>query len=143
MGNRNRTNIDVLFDDWARWCEAGGLISSGGASILSRLIENKGLVLFGSTGGQSPVVDCLELRVESSVMMMSQNSPDCADALRLEYGAGWLHVIKRRNIHGYDPQNARQFEKASALGVSYRTYKRWLKVARDQVINDMGVIGVR
>ena len=106
--------------------------------MLAKLIDNKGEIFFGGSGGSSEPAACLELRIEAAVVAMAASSPICADVLRLEYDAGWWGVVSRRGIKGYDPRGVGQFEKASALGISFATYKRRLSEARTIIENKLG-----
>ncbi len=141
MGRRRRSDIDDLLEAWARWCHSGGVVLGSGSSMLAKMIDNKGLMNFGSGGGKSPVVDCIEARIEAIVMVMANQNQLRADVLRLEVGAGWMAVAKRRGFRGYDPMTMGQFEKANALGVSVRTYRRRLAAARDQLERELGSDG--
>lgn len=137
MARRGRNQGGVGYELWARWCEAGGTISAG-RSMLAKLIDNKGEIFFGGSGGSSEPVDCLEAQIESAVVALAITSPICADVLRLEYDAGWWQVATRRAIKAYDPRGVGQFEKAEALGISFATYKRRLSEARDTIENQLG-----
>ncbi len=129
MARRGRSHGAHSYELWARWCASGGTASSG-RSMLAKLIENKGEIFFGGSGGSPEPADSLEERIEAAVLVMAASSPMCADVLRLEYDAGWWGVITRRSIKGYDPRGVGQFEKADALGISFATYKRRLSEAR-------------
>lgn len=124
--------LDRALDLWAVWCDRGG-IPAGGTSMLARLIENRGELFFGSSGGAGGAADDLETGIEGCVLRMATESPSRADVLRLEYGAGWYGVIERRGIKGYDPVNSRQFDKALYLGIGLRTYKLHLAAARKAI----------
>lgn len=127
----------ATYELWARWCESGGAISAG-RSMLAKLIDNKGEIFFGGSGGSFGPADCIEARIESCVVALAASSPICADVLRLEYDAGWWRVTERRSIKDYDPRGVGQFEKAAALGISFATYKRRLSEARDTIENQLG-----
>lgn len=137
MGRRSRSDIDELLEAWARWCHSGSVVSSSGSSMLAKMIENKGFMTFSSGGGTSPLIDSIEARIEAVVMVMANQNQLRADVLRLEYGAGWLSVAKRLGLCGYDPKYMGQFENATALGVSVRTYRRRLAAARDQLQREL------
>lgn len=134
MGRRCRNDLDELLEAWVRWCHAGGILPAMGASTIAKLMENKGNITFGSGGHQhAPIIDSVEANIEAIVMNMAHQHPLQADVLRLEYGAGWTAVAQRQSLRGYHSTNMGQFEKAQALGVSVRTYRRYLATAREQL----------
>jgi hypothetical protein len=137
MARRGRNQGGVGYELWARWCESGGTASAG-RSMLAKLIDNKGEIFFGGSGGSSEPADSLEAAIESLVVAMAVTAPLCADVLRLEYDAGWWRVAQRRGIQNYDPRSIGQFEKADALGISFATYKRRLSEARDLIETQLG-----
>lgn len=137
MARRGRKQMAAGYELWARWCADGGVISAG-RTMLAKLIDNKGEMFFGGSGGSSEPVDSLEAAIESLVVSMAVTEPLRADVLRLEYDAGWWFVVHRRGIKNYDPQSIGQFEKADALGISFATYKRRLSEARATIENQLG-----
>lgn len=136
MARRGRGKNAVGYEQWARWCEAGGSVS-GGRTMLAKLIDNKGEIFFGGSGAPCEA-DSLEGEIEALVLQMAVSAPLCADVLRLEYDAGWWQVTARRGIKGYDPRGVGQFEKADALGISFATYKRRLSEARALIETQLG-----
>lgn len=130
------TSLDRLIETWARWVESGRLQGGdgGGLSILARWMESKGDLQFGGQGGASrQPLDLLEQTVEAAVVKMATVNLDLADVLRLEFGAGIYQVCERRGVRGYDPRLANQERKATALGLSLRTYRRRLAEAKDLI----------
>ncbi len=128
------TALDKLLHAWAAWC-FGGLGGLGsGSSMLAQLIDKKGEIFFGGSTGSSGPADGIEQRIEGVVMEMAAKSLDQADVLRLEYAAGCWEVCNRRKIKDYDPATASQLDRARALGLSWRTYKRRLAVARETIV---------
>ena len=111
--------LDELCESWARWVHRGGLAVSG-QSVLSKLIDNHGVMNYGS-GGSGPTLNCVEADIEAALMSFYVVNPVAVDLFRLEYGA-----IKRL---GFDPEKP-QFDKAHSLGISVRTYKRRLGLVR-------------
>lgn len=137
MARRGRKQMAAGYELWAQWCDAGGVASSG-RTMLAKLIDNKGEIFFGGSGGASEPADSLEAAIESLVVALAVTAPLCADVLRLEYDAGWWRVAQRRGIQNYDPRNVGQFEKADALGISFATYKRRLSEARATIEDQLG-----
>lgn len=137
MARRGRKQIAAGYELWAQWCDADGVISAG-RTMLAKLIDNKGEIFFGGSGGASEPSDSLESAIESLVVAMAVTAPLSADVLRLEYDAGWWCVVQRRGIKNYDPRSIGQFEKAEALGISFATYKRRLSEARATIENQLG-----
>lgn len=137
MVRRRRKQGAAAYELWAQWCDAGGEVSAG-RSMLAKLIDNKGEIFFGGSGGSSVPADSLEAAIESLVVAMAVTAPLCADVLRLEYDAGWWRVAQRRGIKNYDPRCIGQYEKAEALGISLATYKRRLSEALDTIETQLG-----
>lgn len=123
----NKAYINHLFDCWARWVNAGGVATSG-QSVLSKLIDNQGVMNYGSGGGSGPVVNCIEADIEAALMSLQADNPEAVELFRLEYSA-----IKRP---GFNPSKP-QFDKAHSLNISVRTYKRRLSTVRKHVINQL------
>lgn len=115
--------FDDVFNSWARWVNQGGH-APGGQSILSKLIDNKGMVTYG--GGVGPSLDCIEAEIESALCALQRDNPNSVHLFRLEYAA-----IRQRGFDASKPQ----LEKSHALGISVRTYKRRLSTARTFVIH--------
>lgn len=143
MGRRRRSDIDELLESWARWCHSGGVIAGSGSSMLAKMMDNKGLMMFNAGGGKAPMIDCVESTIEGVVMSIANQYPRRADVLRLEYNAGWMSVVKRHQIPRYNPANMGQEEHAAALGISVRTYRRSLAAARDQLERELDLNGSR
>lgn len=135
MDRRAAKRLDEALESWARWCEGGsvGVLGGGGASFLSRWMANKGHMVFGTSASSSSPNDTQEGRIHAIVVRLGTEDQLCADVLRLEYGAGWDEVCRRRQLHDYDPRGLNQMQKALHLGISVRTYKGRLKVARDAI----------
>lgn len=138
MARRARNGLDDALELWSRWCYPDSPASAG-RSMLAKLIDNKGELLFGGSGGSSGPADGIESRIESVVLTMFSADPLRADVLRLEYGAGWWEVASRRRIARYD-WRAGQFENAEALGISLRTYRRRLAEARQMIQDHLGAV---
>lgn len=131
MSRRRLSRIDSLLEAWAGWCDGGAGLLGTGQSMLARLIDGKGEILFGSnTPGSSTPNDAVEVRLEGIVSKLAGTNPDAADVLRMEYSAGWWNVCHRRGVRNYDPRGTNQMVRAHALGFSLRTYKRRLAEAR-------------
>lgn len=135
-GRNKRTSRDLAverkLEAWARWCEGGKVAPRAGASMLSKMIDNHGLISFDQAGPSSPN-DTHETLIESALMTLSVTNPVAVDALRLEVGAGWQAVAVRHGVKNYDPRAMGQEQKASVLNVSLRTYRRRLAEARQTV----------
>ncbi len=107
--------------------------------MLARLIDNKGFLTFGASGGgSSEPRDTVEERIEILVYEMGKRSPMRADALRLEYSAGCRRVAVARGWQGYTPGQS-QLSNALLLEVSLRTYRTRLAEARAEIAAAFGV----
>lgn len=118
-----RQALDTLMEMWARWVHQGGILPSS-ASLMEVMIANKGVMCFGSGGKKSPVVDCVEARIESALMALASNKPIVAKVVRIHYGA--IRVV------GLAP-DATQLEIALKLNLSLRTYRRYLAQGREHI----------
>lgn len=136
MAGRERDTVSGALELWARWTYADH-VAAGGRTMLAKLIDNKGELFFGGGGGDGMPADSIECTVEAAVFRMFAADAMRADVLRLEVGAAWWLVVARRKIAGYDPRGIGQFEKAHALGISLRTYKRRLAEARADIAQQL------
>lgn len=132
---RRRTELDTLLDAWSIWLASGGDFVKGGKSMLAKMIDNKGHLIFG--GGPSGPIEGIESQIEGAVSALASDNLLAADILRLEYDAGFTWVLKRRKLRRYDPRYTTQADKARLLKISHRTYLRHLKNARQQVFDDL------
>lgn len=128
--------VEELLHSWAIWVHTGGTTAS--KSMMARLMECKGHFNFGAGGAPAGgPKDTVEARVEAQVMAIAKTDPVSADALRLEYDAGWRQVLQRRGVDlkEYSVRNARQVEKARILGISERGYRYRLKRVKQQIFD--------
>lgn len=136
MGRRAANDLDDLLERWARWCMQGSGVGLG-SSLLGLLIDNGGVISrsTGGTGGEPMCAQAypLEERIEYAVVSLARDDLLTADVLRLEYNAGVSRVVNRRRLRGYDHRNIGQQQKANALGLGVRTYRRRLASARAHV----------
>lgn len=65
--------LDELCESWARWVHRGGLAVSG-QSVLSKLIDNHGVMNYGS-GGSGPALNCVEADIEAALMALYVVNP--------------------------------------------------------------------
>lgn len=137
MARRRHDELDEILELWARWVDLGGVLPTVGASMLARMVDNKGMLFFGG-GGASVPVDCVEGRVEALVMSLSKVNPVAADVLRLEVGAGWQSVVRRYGGRRSDKPESSQLGRSALLGLSDRTYRRRLQEARRHLIKGLG-----
>lgn len=140
MARRVYGLLDRVLESWARWLSDGRTAElGGGASMLSRLIDSQGFLIFGGGGGGSSAPrDTLEERVEILVYAMGKTAPMCADVLRLEYAAGYARVAVSRGWKNYAPGQD-QLAHALLLGVSLRTYRTRLAEARSTIAAKLGI----
>lgn len=108
--------------------------------MLAKLIDNKGEIFFGGSGGPSEPRDGIEAGIEAVVMAMAIANPLRADVLRLEFDAAWWEVCRRHGLRldDYHLPSMGQFEKAHVLGISLATYKRRLTEALDAIASHLG-----
>lgn len=137
-GRNRRTSRDLAverkLEAWARWCEGGKVAPRAGASMLSKMIENHGLISFDQAGPSTPN-DTHETLIESALMTLSVTNLVAVDVLRLEVGAGCQAVAVRYGVKNYDPRAMGQEQRANVLNVSLRTYRRRLAEAKQTVSN--------
>lgn len=129
MARRRRNELDELFELWARWCYGGSSSNMAGPSLLARWMDSKGHIVFGASSAGP--TNSVEERIEAAVFALSTREPMTARVLRWEHGVG-------SEVWGWrgDDDNAKaltQADKAQALGISLRTYRRRLAAARAEV----------
>lgn len=123
-----RKHLDTLMEMWARWVHLGGVLPSS-ASLMEVMIANKGVMCFGSGGKKSPVVDRVEAKIEAAIMELAQQKPIVAKVIRVQYGA-----IRLRGM----PPDADQATIAHTMGLSLRTYRRYLAQGREHIERALG-----
>lgn len=121
----SRQQVNQLFEMWARWCVSGSVLPASGASILSKMIDNNGLLVFASGGAKSPNIDCIESDVERALSALYLKDPLTVKVVRYEY----LGQFKNE-----DNVSLNQVRKAASLGMSIRTYERRLAKGRKYVL---------
>jgi len=124
---------DELLHKWANWTYGGVGLLGAGTSMLARLIDRKGENMFSGASGHSAPQDGIEVLIEGYVAELAAVSIDRADALRLEFSAGWWNVCERRGVEDYDPADANQSDRAHALCMSLRSYERRLSEAKKHI----------
>lgn len=139
VARRRVGDFDSLLEAWARWlADTRCALSGGGGSMLARWMDAKGHLIFGSSsGGSSEIRDEIEGRIEVAVVAMGRACQLREDVLRLEYAAGYMRVVKRRALVGYEIGGT-QLQNALALGVSVRTYRQRLAEARAHIAELLG-----
>ncbi|EQB9038076.1 hypothetical protein ACYVOT_003342 [Vibrio cholerae] len=121
-------SLDTLMEMWARWVHLGGVLPSS-ASLMEVMIANKGVMCFGSGGKKSPVVDGVEARIEAALMVLAVDKPMVAKVVRVHYGA--------IRLSGLDV-DATQLQISQRLGLSLRTYRRYLAQGREHISKQLG-----
>lgn len=134
MARRRQNELDELFELWARWCYGGYSSNVAGPSLLARWMDSKGHIVFGA-GSVGPTNTVEEL-IEAAVFSLSTREPLTARVLRWEYGVG-SEVWAWRGDDA-DAKALTQADKAQALGVSLRTYRRRLASGRAEVEARLG-----
>jgi hypothetical protein len=124
--------LDCQLEEWARWVHRGGF-DLRQSSMLARLIENKGLILFDGNGGSMPMdISSMEANIEAALMRLSSKSPDDVVSLRFEYGA--IRIDKK-----HAGEFTTQRKRALAMGVSLRTYQVRISRAKSFLITELGI----
>ncbi|APU00469.1 hypothetical protein [Aeromonas phage 3] len=112
----------------SNWCRTGRPQASAKA------------IMTAITGRDQKKVIPLEEQLESLICRMFQRNPVAADILRLEYGAGWQNVVKRRPGHGL-----RNFlwlestlgQRAKIMRIEPHLYTLYLRSARNTMIEEL------
>lgn len=112
----------------SNWCRTGRPVASSKA------------IMTALTGKDQKKIIPLEEQIESLICRMFQASPVAADIIRLEYGAGWQNVVKRRPGHGL-----RNFlwlestleQRAKIMKVGPALYTLYLRSARTALISEL------
>lgn len=129
MARRRQNELDELLELWARWCFGGYTSNVLGPSLLARWMDSKGHMVFGA--GSAGPTNSVEERIEAAVFSLSAREPVTASVLRWEYGIA-------SEVWGWRGDSATakaltQADKAEALGISLRTYRRRLAAGRAEV----------
>lgn len=122
-----RMTLERRLELWARWIING--CNSRGAGFAS-MLEMMTITRCQFSGGGGEPRDDIEAGVEAAVMSLTAVDKDAARILRVEYGA-WAP----KSLDGATTQ----LDKAHALGLSLRTYKRKLAKARQHVASYLGI----
>ena len=112
--------LSRLLELWARWVHTGQVATA--KSILQKIMDGDSFDRSG--GGSSPMVDCVELNIESALMRLKVTNEAAVLVCRVEFGAKFLPNL---------PVDANRETRALRMGMSLRTYNRRLKDARDYV----------
>ncbi|MCR9713907.1 hypothetical protein [Vibrio parahaemolyticus] len=123
-----RKAIDTLMEMWARWVHLGGVMPQS-ASLMEVMIANKGVMSFSNGGKKGPVIDSVEADIEAALMRLAEKKPIVAKVVRVHYGA--------LRLRGVAP-DADQATIALAMGLSLRTYRRFLAQGRDHIKHSLG-----
>lgn len=126
MRQTRRLSLERRLELWARWIFNGKTESSGFSSTLEMMMVTR---CEFSGDGSVPSYD-LEADVEAAVMSLRMTDGSAAKILEVEYGA-WVP----KSLDGA----TKQLDKAHALGLSLRTYKRKLAKARKHVADYLGI----
>lgn len=79
----------------------------------------------------------IEQEVESILCRMVQLNPTAADVIRLEYGAGWQNVMKRRPGHGlrnFQWNDSTLEQRARIMKIEPHLYTAYLRSARNTIL---------
>lgn len=123
LNTRVSTALNAALKAHADWCRTGQVVASG-RSLLARMMEYRGRFVMGA----GVKATAIEERVEAAMMRLAAAQPMTADVLRLEHGAGWMNVMKRRapQVRNWLWSGATQDEKARHLGLKGWEYRSLL-----------------
>ena len=119
--------IDFTFEMWARWCMDGNKGTQSKTSMIARLIENKGLLIFGERHSVNEY--CIEANVESALMSLFILDPLAVDVIRFEY------IYSMYFFENGAPLN--QARKADKMGISKSTYQRKITKCHQYVLDEL------
>ena len=124
--------IEYIFESWARWCEAGKNGTQNQASMITRLIESKGHLVFCESHF-SVNAYCIEANVESALMSLFILDPVAVavavDVVRFEY------IYSADFIENGAPLN--QERKAEKMGISKSTYQRKITTCHKYILDEL------
>lgn len=113
-----RRDLDARLDLWARWIARGCNASGAGfASMLDMMITTR--CQFNGGGGTPN--DSIETHVEGALAALTLVDEKAAFVARVEYGPYWIYTNTPAKT---------QIDRAHAIGMSVRTYKRHLTRGR-------------
>lgn len=106
----------------ANWCRTGAARASAKALMVAL------------TGKEVVRVTPIEETIEANIAKMAARNIDAADVLRMEYGAGWQGVMKRRGtlkkMRTFLWVESTPKERAKAVGMDLTLYSAYLSNAR-------------
>lgn len=113
----------------SNWCRTGN----------SRLSAKALLVVL--TGKEVKRVTPVEEVIESAISRMAVANIDAADVIRMEYGAGWQNVMKRRKtqrrLRNFLWLESSPAERAKAVDMSLSLYTSHLSAARETIYQEL------
>lgn len=112
----------------ALWAHTGKVQISGRA-LMNRLTD----------AGNRPTVisaKCVEERVEAAMMTLAGQDLGIADCLRLEFGAGWVGVIKRRRLNLKWKESTTE-TRAEAMGLCTRIYQNRINIGLTFILEEL------
>ncbi|AWH14995.1 hypothetical protein [Aeromonas phage 85AhydR10PP] len=112
----------------ANWCRTGRPQASAKA------------IMTAITGKNQTKIIPLEEQIESLICRMFQANPVAADILRLEYGAGWQNVVKRRpghRIRNFLWLESTLEQRAKIMKMEPHLYTLYLRSARNTLIEEL------
>ncbi|MGL5484551.1 MAG: hypothetical protein ACRDC7_21915 [Aeromonas veronii] len=131
---RVKTALNETLSAHAEWCRTGRVVAKG-RSLLARLMEFRGQFVMGA--GVKAV--SIEERVEGAMMRLAVTHPMMADVVRMEHGAGWINVMRRRapKVRNWQWNEATQDEKAAHLGLKGWEYRVLLAGGQSFIIQEV------
>ena len=120
--------VEYIFESWARWCEAGQNCTQNQASMIARLIESKGHLVFCDSHF-SVNAYCIEANVESALMSLFILDPLAVDVIRFEYIYSASFIENGATLN--------QARKADKMGISKSTYQRKITKCHQYVLDEL------
>ncbi|MGL4755350.1 MAG: hypothetical protein ACRCXB_23565 [Aeromonadaceae bacterium] len=127
--DRIESAISEAMTAHANWCRTGSARASAKALMV---------VL---TGKEVRRVTPIEETIEAVMVKLAVSNIDAADVIRMEYGAGWQNVMKRRGTQ----RKMRNFlwldstpeQRAKAVGMELSLYTSYLSNARETIFKEL------
>ncbi len=120
-------SLNAQLESWARWVHRGGVIRPQ-TSMLGQLIDNKGVMNYSSGGSKPLDTESIEADIEAALMRYAVNHPNAVIVLRVDFG-----VIRHPALSAL----AKPAEKALAMGISLRTYQKYLSKVKAYLTTEL------
>ncbi|APU00892.1 hypothetical protein [Aeromonas phage 59.1] len=119
--------LSDAFTAHSHWCRTGKSLASSKA------------LMTAITGKDQRKIVPLEEQIEALLCRMASRELILADCIRMEHGAGWQSVARRRSprTRNFLWLESTTYQKANLLGLTTRHYLAYLARARNEILGGL------